>query len=153
MLTDDHLKQLGRITVNFQLIETVFSFLLWQLNDPKDQRKGQILTSRMSFSRICDVLVSLAKYVLSDDERAGRIKEFVRQASQLEQKRNSVIHSAWTSGVEGDVSVRFKYVTSRRKGFQVISERTTPDDLKNIADEAKEIGDRFLREVIGKLDN
>ena len=151
LLKDDHLKQLGRITVNFQLIELQFAFVLWLLIDENDQRKGQIITSQMSFSKICDVLMSFVKHKIPNEKSVEKLEEYVKRASQLEQKRNSVIHSSWTTGGEDDISIRFKYATSRKKGLQVISEKITPGNLKDIADEAQEITNGFLKDVFALL--
>ncbi len=153
-MTDDHLKQLGRVTVNFQLMEVYISFFLWALVDSEDQGKGQILTSKMPFSRICDVALALMKRKFADNhvDVVRRIEQHIKKASQLEQDRNTMLHSVWAVGTAEDPSTRLKYIISRRKGFEVVVEQVSPGDIQSIADDMKKLSEEFLKDILIVLD-
>jgi len=96
MTSDDHKKEIGRLCMAFQNLESVICFLTWTLIG-ECQQVGQIVTSNMSFSRVCDTLVGLSVYRFGEDtDTTKSIAALVKQASQLEQKRNRFIHSYWT---------------------------------------------------------
>jgi hypothetical protein len=57
-LSSEFLIALGRISVNFQVLELYVGILTWSLIS-LGERIGQIVTSQLFFNRLCDLLASL----------------------------------------------------------------------------------------------
>ena len=139
-LNDNFLQALGRITVNIQTLETVLSFITWSLIGP-DQKVGMIITSQMSFKRLCNLLGALFRHKVQSPERVEELNDLLRRAATVEQRRNTVIHSTWSTSDEAGLpeASRFKITASRKKGLNIQSEGATLDDLNEIADEMREV--------------
>jgi hypothetical protein len=143
MITDDHKKELGRLCINFQYLEVNICLLTWSLIGA-NQTVGQIITTNMSFSRICDILVGLSKYRFGEDaSTTTTIVKLVKQASHIEQERNKFIHSYWiTDDSSGSVG-RFKFSLNRNKGFDESHPDVDVQQLREIADEAVQLSKKF----------
>lgn len=130
---DNFLAALGLITANFQVLEKYTEFFVWSLIG-QDQEIGQIVTSQMSFDRICDTLYSLFRYRTQNSEMIKELDNIIQRTFQAEEKRNSVIHSSWLGLGSPDSSItRFKITSKWKKGLKHQYEEMTPGDLRKIA--------------------
>jgi hypothetical protein len=95
-VSDEMLRALGRVTVNFQLTEMMLNMLTWMLIS-EDARIGKIITSNLSFSRVCDVFLSIVRLKADgQDELITEVEGLIKKASELEQERNTLVHSCYT---------------------------------------------------------
>lgn len=144
-LNDAFLKALGRISANFQALEMYIAAFTWSLIS-SDQNVGQIVTSQISFSRLCDLLSSLFRHKVKSPDLIEELDGILQRASEAEQQRNTIIHSAWLTDEEDtDKSPsRFKITSKRKKGFDIQVEDTDADKLNEIADLLRDVAKEII---------
>ena len=135
-VSNEILLALGRVTVNFQFLESSLSIATWTLIS-SDQRVGQIVTCGLSFNKLCDVFSALVQHRTTKIKVVKEVFELIKQASELEQKRNAFMHSSWaTSQGRPDAgSVRIKSSMNRKKGWLLQAQDLTPEAINRVADE------------------
>ncbi len=155
-LSDDHLRSIGQITVNFAQFEALVSQIVHMLIG---HEAGPIVTAGMPFSKLLDLLSSLyihSYMVSSRNELPPEIGQFIKQATEAETKRNRIIHSSWHLGVTPSTITRIKPTKDRTHGLRVQAELMKVQDLDEIvyfiaavADEAQRIAlDIYDRETL-----
>jgi hypothetical protein len=93
-VTDDQLKALGRLTVEFSFLEFLLTYLAWQLSG--DRNSAMIFTSHLPFQRLCHAAVALVRQKMAADQAAAaKLEEITGRAMGLESDRNRLIHSVW----------------------------------------------------------
>ena len=151
-LTDEQLKQIGRITANFSFLEFVLSFCICGLiND--DQRVGQIITSQMSFQNLVHLLGSLFKHRGFDAEKITAFDKLLGEAMQIEQRRNEITHSIWATHQDEGKSSRVKITARFKKGFEMQWEPMGVDELKQIADSITNVAHKIQYFTIETMTN
>jgi wobble nucleotide-excising tRNase len=134
VLSNEHYRAIGRISVMFSDVESWTSSFIWQLICP-DQFVGQMVTAGMSFPRQLDLLISLFLHRFADPSQRESLKELTKRISELEQKRNMVMHSTWIlQSSDPNEATRFKITATRKRGLHQSKEITTPAELDTIAD-------------------
>jgi hypothetical protein len=134
---DDHLKVIGLVTVNFSLLENELAFDIHVLLG-LDHRTSQIITAELRFKGLLDLFSSLCINKMKNETASTELKELVKKVYQVEQKRNSIIHSLWAVGNTGDTITRFKQTAKSSKGLHFQYEQVTVEKLQKIADEIAE---------------
>lgn len=97
-----HLELLGNIVSNFNELELVIKMQIGQLLDSKDINKGFIVCNELGFQQMLSLWKILFKYQVKDE---GALKEFeiiAGNCSEINLKRNRLIHSRYTDGL-GDL--------------------------------------------------
>ena len=117
--SDEFLKALGRVCVNFQALEMDIAWLVWILNNP-DTTLGQIMTSQVSFKALLAVSSSLFRYRVTNDSLGERLAELLKRASDVEQRRNTLINSIWFADDSGASSA----LSSKRDKSTALEFRT-----------------------------
>jgi hypothetical protein len=136
--------QLGRVAVNFQHLEILLAFFAWHLV-PTDQDTGAIITAQLSFDRLLTVFhLLMKKRIGAKPDHVKELEEISRSASELEQKRNTLMHSVWAADDAGNVT-RMKWTASRKKGLSLQSPDTSADDIQEVADDLGEVSRRLMR--------
>jgi hypothetical protein len=139
---DARTHQLGRVVVNFQVLETFLAFHTWHLI-PTDPKTGAIITSQLSFDRLLTVFHLLMKEKVAHvPALAEQLAALSSRAAELEQQRNTLMHSAWASDESGNVS-RLKWSASRRKGLNIQAPDTSIDEIRGVADDLRDLGSRI----------
>ena len=85
---ESHLKLIGDMTVSFALLESVIQSLVGSLIN-EHQRIGQIITAELSIKNIRALLISLYLERHGEDDDFVQLREFMRRAAQLEEKKES----------------------------------------------------------------
>ena len=117
----------------FSDVETWTGAFIWQLIGP-EQLVGQMVTAGMSFSRQLDLLTSLFRYRFSDASLRKSLESLVKRISELEEKRNRVLHSSWLlQSSDPSEATRFKITAKRKKGLVHDREVVKPEELDAIA--------------------
>jgi hypothetical protein len=144
-VSDAVLKALGRVTVNFQFLESNLSIATWTLIST-DQRIGQIVTQNLSFSKLCVVFSALVTHRAKNPTAVEEVQQLMKKASELEQRRNAFMHSSWaTSEGRPDAgSVRLKSSMDRKKGWKLNAEELTPEAINHVADDMTELVNALL---------
>jgi hypothetical protein len=148
-LSDEFLKQLGRVTANFATLEFYLAFAVTGLIGP-EQAIGQMITSEMSFKAKLALLNSLLKFKLSAQHKpvAGceaELIDLVRVITNIEGKRNHYMHSAWVlaDGQDPDKPTRLKITAKQKKGLHQYSEDVGAEDLQAFADEIRAAAEKM----------
>jgi hypothetical protein len=133
-LPDDALRELGRVTAHFALLEydliELIHFLL-----RLDAGSARAITSEQSFRGLQNLAFSLVKARREDQEQ--RFREILKLVATAEEKRNVVAHSLWGVGGtshNGSVSIiRTKYTAKQRAGLKLSRQIMTSADIQQIA--------------------
>jgi hypothetical protein len=129
----EHAQAIGRVTVNFALLEHIVSSFIWGFLG--DQLKGEIVTAELSFRSQVALLSSLHKHCVNDPQKNAELEELLKRALSLEEKRNIIVHSYWGTGSKDDTITRLKTTAKISKGLQHQLEEVSVGDLDRIADE------------------
>lgn len=147
-MTEDHLKQLGRINVNFSVLEIHLLLLTWGLISEK-QAIGKAITSGMTFNSISNIFSSLCKVVIDNPVVLREFEETIIRVNEINVRRNQIIHSYWITEVESKNISRLKFKADGFKGLKQTVESISAEDIKKIADDigamVKELMDLGLK--------
>jgi len=116
----DHLRALGRITVNFGNLKLWLALAICSLLET-DGPTSQTVSAETSFRARLNLLSSLARAkLIGDAALAADVTPFIRDADTCEQARNQIVHSHWLVAPNDHLS-RMKF-TAKSKGLQTQSE-------------------------------
>jgi hypothetical protein len=144
MYKKEYFEQFGRAITNFQMLEQLIELFAWSLIG-KEQAVGQIVTSQLSFQRLCDLSCALFKYKCDEQDDKDIITELdalFGKISEIENERNKFVHSKWYIDVTDFPSTslaRFKTTANKKRGLQHHTENVTLDDIKNYGQKIAEI--------------
>ena len=144
------LMALGLISVNFQCLEKHMEFFAWSLIG-EDQEIGQIVTSQISFNRLCDLIGSLFRYRARGSGLVKELDGLIKRASEVVEERDRVIHSSWFGDLESSI-LRVKITAKSKTGLKHQYEYTDPDDLLKIGRSIEQVW-KDLKEFIKKAEN
>ena len=130
-VSDDHLKAIGLITIQFSRLEFTLLKTLGLLID-KDGTTSDIILGPMSFSRQLQLLVNLGTYKRPDLK--DKLKDFAIRARTAEEKRNRIAHSFWGLSDDARRVVRYKIDASKHATTVMQTQEIAVKDLEEIAD-------------------
>jgi len=135
---DEHLTQIGDITVSFALLELKIKLLTWSLIS-RNQKIGQIITAEMSFKNVRALLISIYLENFGECEKFQELKKLMTLASSIEERRNQITHSVWAAGKDINHITRIKTTAKESKGLQYKFEEISIDYLKEFSREIKQV--------------
>ena len=141
---------IGLISVNFQCLEKSMEFFAWALIG-EDQEIGQIVTSQISFNRLCDLIGSLFRYRAGGSGLVKELDGLIKRASKVAEERDRVIHSNWAGDLESSI-LRVKITAKRETGLKHQYEYTDPNDLLKIGGSIEQVW-KDLMGFIKKAEN
>jgi len=147
---DKYFTEIGSLTYYFQSMEVALALLLSSLIS-EDQKIGQIVSSQLSFNRLCNVLDALFRHKITDSDLVNEFEVLLSRVSKAEETRNRMLHSFYLVGEEeGEKSLTRAKITSKRgKGLKIQIEDLSIDELSSLTDEVgatfKEIVDFIAR--------
>lgn len=92
-LSDAHLREIGRISVNFNRIEALVHSFIWALVDAPNEKAQSILTVGDNFSGLLEKLRRLIPVCIDDAELRRHAQTWVRFAGNANDMRINAIHS------------------------------------------------------------
>lgn len=149
---DEHLRNIGDITVSFAMLESSIQMLVGALI-MEHQRIGQIITAELSFSSLRALAISLYIERHGEDEDFNTLRGLIKRASKIEERRNQITHSIWGAGKDKDHITRIKTTAKEKHGLRVRFENVSSDDLAEVAHEIKQLAGEivgFHRDLIDK---
>src|SRR2546426_3543465 len=146
---DDCLRAIGRITVNFVLLEQSIAFLVWQLIGAQ-QRVGQAITSELSFRQLVALASSLHRQFDVVGDASDQLEEILNRAVKAEENRNRIIHSFWGPGHTSDSITRIKTTAKKAAGLKHQFEQMRAADLDGVADSMAAVADEIQRFMFGE---
>ena len=152
-MTNLHLQEIGKITVNFAFLEDVISFFVWTWIS-KDQTVGQIITAELSFRNLIALLSSIFRHRTEDSEKVKMLDALLKRALQLEEKRNIITHSVWAGGKtpDTDTITRVKRSAKIYKGLRHQFEQIGVADLNKIAKEIAVLAEEIQTFMIDQME-
>lgn len=150
-VSDAILCEIGRIAVYQSHIEAQMANFIQNLLY-LDEPRGNLITHRLSFGALIDLLGSLLSHEFgSNHQHFERFEEFRKKVVRLEEQRNKFVHSMWAFGstLKPDSATRIKVVKNRTKGAQLESTQVALKDLEEVSAAMEqlewEIGDLRVR--------
>ena len=137
---NEHLTQIGDITVSFALLELKIKLLTWSLIS-RNQKIGQIITAEMSFKNVRALLISIYLENYGQGEKFQELKRLMTLASSIEERRNQITHSVWAAGKDINHITRIKTTAKESKGLQYKFEEVSIDYLKEFSTEIKQVAE------------
>ena len=121
----------------FQELENGLTWLLARLTDPAHDTVGIIVASQLSFGRLTAVIAALFRYRTKDTELIHRCDKLLSEATQLEQIRNTYIHSFYDWRMISGDTITYERIKNRirpGKGFSPDYEMLDTDKLGQIVE-------------------
>lgn len=137
-VSEEHLKQIGDMTVSFALLENVMRMLVCSLVN-EHQRIGQIITAELSFRNIKALARSLYIERHGKDNDFTRLEHLMKKAESLEERRNQITHSFWAVEDKPNSVTRIKITAKENLGYKFGSEIIEAKDLEIFVSEIKEL--------------
>lgn len=135
-LPDEILLAIGRIAVNFAIVEGTIAFYSEALLAPRDPNDvGRAVTANMSFKNLVHLLSSVHRLRVDDRSEQQRLDALLSRALTLEEKRNMVTHSRWSPTDNAGEVVRWKTTASKKRGLHDQFQHMTETELQSLADE------------------
>jgi hypothetical protein len=100
----------------------------------KDQTVGFIITSQLSFKRLCAVLAALFRHKVETEDAREKMTLLLKRAARIEEKRNAFVHSTWSDPVQGSKSIRCKIFLSKKATSSVQLEPLVHGEMDAVAD-------------------
>lgn len=145
-LTDDHLRAIGRISVNFSRLEFGMRLCINHLLGV-GQEEGLIATAQLGFRQLTTVLHQLYRHKYeSDGGQLTKIDALAGRIVQASIARDTVIHSTWLLSVDGE-AMGIK-VPRSSKWFSPTISMKTPSDLEAVAKTIQDVADEVAGLII-----
>lgn len=130
---------LGGVLIAFQDLEHLLTKIAGYLLDPNDFKVGIIVTSELSFRGVIGLVYSLAQHRELSPVIIERLREYLKDCSKVEERRNALIHSYWTPEPETLRVTRFKYTAKFPKGYRPQVENVSAGELHDLTMEIMDI--------------
>lgn len=130
------LVHIGDITVSFALLENSIQMLIGSLI-AEHQRIGQIITAELAFRSLRALAINLYKERHGEDSDFTALRELMRRAAELEDRRNQITHSLWSAGNTADTITRIKTSAKEKHGIRFHLEQVGEADLADVANDMK----------------
>jgi hypothetical protein len=142
---DKSVETLGKITVEFQVLETQLKAAIGMLLDPVNHRLGLIVTAQLSFKATLDLLGALYEERFGAEEaEQDELANFLDRCNKIEDRRNQIVHSQWMPDYDSAKgALRVKFTARRRLKTQV--QIVSVADLEKEADDLRALRENFLK--------
>ena len=134
------LEPLGQLTVNFNILEQILAFFVWNLIGHQ-QIVGQIVTAGMPFRRIVDLFCSLFRYRFTGPTELTALADLRKRIEDVEANRNAFVHSVWAGAGELGTGTRLKMTARAKRGLEVALVNTRADEIEALAELAGAVWD------------
>jgi len=142
-MPDEHLRAIGRVTAHFALLENALAHLAWELL-AVPRELGESVTCELSFRGLVSLISSLYRQRATDPRRIEAVDELLTRASQVEEKRNTIVHSLWLSQGTTDAVVGVKVTAKKTRGLHYHAEQVSVAELEAVAAAALEVAGEVL---------
>lgn len=151
-LSDEQLKQLGRVAVQSALLEANMASIIWDLVGHRDAPDvGRAITRGQAVTRLHELLKDLlATELISDEALADRIRLWAIDAKAAYEERNRRLHAIWL--LEPGPEVYRGLVVTRKSVSEEDIFDGSASELEGLADRLKElqlVGRGLMQELAG----
>lgn len=128
-LTDGQLRNIGLITVHWNMAEKMQENLLWVMI-PTVRDNGLAISTHLSSEIRWNIILTLADVRGCKTEFIAALKKLQSEFNQNRTKRNEVVHAGWAGTEPGSTARAFK--TLARGSLKMISLNYTEEQLCDI---------------------
>ncbi len=119
---------LGVYIIAFQTLEHELICLFSCLNDKNNPNIGEIISSKLSFNNLLDVLDGIFRYRVKDNDLIDKFSEIMKKSELFQKERNNYVHAYYDPNFLSRDSVSFsKHNKKIRRGSGYISIVKTHD--------------------------
>jgi hypothetical protein len=139
---------IGEIAVAFGVLELYLELAIWQMvaeNDETKRKLGEAITAEMSFDRKVHAFYSMFALQFPAEANDPHLKELVSNLFAAQDKRNQILHSAWSISDEYGSYTRMKASAKAKKGLRRTLSTVEPDELLAVYREFGDLGQQFGR--------
>lgn len=144
-MPSSYLKEIGKISVLYSLLESNMSFVICELLG--DQNLGQIFTAHLNFTALVDLIGSLYKYKVKDVQKVKKLNGLIAEARAVQEERNKLIHSLHIVEMQTGSMIRIHTTARAKKGLQNLIVQVPIADLRDLTSKISATADRF-RELV-----
>jgi hypothetical protein len=131
-VSDDHLRAIGAVMVNWTVIEFVMEAMILGLYEINPDR-GLVLTSNLSFQNKLTILRVLAlRGAIKDATEAQFCVDLLKRIEDAHVERNKVAHGLWTGSKVQGVARRMA-IRVRGRRLTTIDEKVSLSELEGVA--------------------
>src|SRR5689334_20297608 len=94
ILSDDVVRAIGRMVVNFQSFELDVAMFIWIMSDP-DGNAAPVKTAGKRFSELCDLMSALFHDQVKAPLFVKTFDDIISRARTVNKDRNRIVHSWW----------------------------------------------------------
>jgi len=135
---DKHLIALGKITVNFQLVEHHLAKMIWALLG-NDMEAARTVTAELPFKTLVAVASSLYRLKVAQPASVAKMQDVMSRACAAEGERNQMIHSTWIANSPTDDPGRLKSTAKLKHGLKHHYEEVPVAALESSATRLSEV--------------
>ena len=151
VLTDDELREVGRIAIRHALVNQLVQLTLWKLIDQNDDNIGANLTKRWSFSVLSEKLESLVPLRIQEGDFRDALSQWIVKAKWANRERNSIVHAALTRLHPDDERLTHFLFLPGEEETEVVVESFKSGALNYLADAFDQIAEEGI-ELFGRLE-
>jgi hypothetical protein len=134
MAFDEAVSKLGKISIEFQYLETDLKVATGFLINKGDDWIGKIVTSGMHFGPLLDLLYSLFEWGTEiEGSTFNKFKAIVGRCRNCAAERNSLVHSLWYHDIHHPAEAKALVFTRSRSKIKVETKLISRADLEALA--------------------
>ena len=142
-LTQDQLRGIGQVTVNFNYLEGIIGLLIYIFSGLETQKMAQAFTSKLSFRYKLDLLEALVVERGPTPDQFRGINLLIRKADRYNSRRNELIHSTWMASDDPKKALRMK--GKLKHGYKVVVEEMDVYELERFARLLDRLSEDFIK--------
>jgi hypothetical protein len=139
---------IGEIAIAFGILELYLELAIWQMvaeNNETKRKLGEAITAEMSFDRKVHAFYSMFALQFPAEADDPHLKELVAGLFAAQDKRNQILHSAWSVSDEFGSYTRMKVSAKAKNGLRRTLSTVQPDELLAVYRQICDLGQRFGR--------
>jgi len=141
-VSKDHLAYIGDMTVSFALLETAIKCVVWTLIG-ESGRIGNIVTAELYFKNLRSLAISLYLERYGEDSDFQTLKTLMKEADNIEERRNQFTHSIWAVGKDPESLTRIKPSSRGKEGLRFQIEDVQSDELAKFVIRIQKLSDEI----------
>ena len=124
---------IGKLSVGFQHIETILGLLIGRLMGT-EKHIGSIISSQLSFRKLCELCGTLYRYRIKDENEITKFNLILQKLDKIAEERNTIIHSLLAIDIENNEATFIKIKPPRGKDFEVKYKDANVSELNSLID-------------------
>lgn len=141
-LTDNHLKSIGRVSVNWSLLEFYLGKAIGEMLGP-DPKIGRIVTTRLTAANMMEIFRHLATFKDHEGKLSDELNTILAAIRAAQSQRRLIIHGVWAADDDGSPLVLGYYGKDDQR---VLADavKMSVEDIENIAASVSTVTESFI---------